>query len=121
VTQTPSITITTNSGLAFYTKAGETIPYTFLVTNTGNVTLNGVVVQSSLVGLSKISCPTHTLAPTGSMTCTATYTTTSQNVKSGSVVNSATATGNPPAGSHVKSLPSGVVVPAIHKKVPVTG
>jgi uncharacterized repeat protein (TIGR01451 family) len=121
VRQNPSITILTTAGLAYYSKAGEVIPYAFLVTNTGNVTLHGVSVTSELVGLSHITCPTTTLAPNHNMTCTATYQTTKANVKKGSVANVATASGHSPTDSRVKSRPSGVVVPAIRKTVPVTG
>ena len=117
----PSLSIVTTAGVAYYSKAGETIPYSFLVTNTGNVVLNGITVTSSLVGLSAISCPTRTLVPGQAMTCTAKYTTTKQNLVAGSVVNNAVASGTPPGGTKVKSAPSGVVVPAIHGPENVTG
>ena len=49
--------------------------YSFLVTNTGNVTLHNVTVTDPLAGLSSISCPLTTLsvapAAGSSMTCTA--------------------------------------------------
>ena len=52
------------------TTAGDTIAYTFVVTNTGNVTLDSVAVDDPLVGA--VSCPVTTLAPGASTTCTAT-------------------------------------------------
>jgi uncharacterized repeat protein (TIGR01451 family) len=119
--QRPLISIVTMAGVAYYSKSGEVIPYTFVVTNTGNVTLGDVSVASSLIGLSAISCPAIRLAPGQAMTCTATYKTTKANLAAGSVVNNATASGTPPPGGRVKSDPSGVVVPAIRPKVPVTG
>ncbi|MEO9325656.1 GEVED domain-containing protein [Nocardioides sp. C4-1] len=84
--------------------AGDTIPYTFVVTNTGDTTLTGVVVNDPKVGT--VSCPQTTLAPGASVTCTALYTITQADVDLGSVVNSATATGTPPSGPPVTSLAS---------------
>ena len=45
------------------TDAGDKITYTFVIKNTGNVTLSGVTVSDPLAGLSAISCPA---AATGS-------------------------------------------------------
>ena len=39
------------------------ITYSYLVTNTGNVTLNPVTVTDPMTGLSAINCPTSTLTP----------------------------------------------------------
>ena len=75
---------------------GDTIAYTFLVTNTGNVTLTSVGVTDPKVGT--VSCPLTTLAPGASTTCTATYALTQADVNAGVVNNTATATGTPPAG-----------------------
>ncbi len=79
--------------------AGDTIAYTFIVTNTGNVTLTGVTVTDPMVGA--VTCPAGPLAPGGSKTCTATYTLTQADVNAGSVVNTATTTGTPPTGPPV--------------------
>ena len=59
---------------------GVVITYSYLVTNTGNVTLHSVGVTDPMPGLSTISCPSSTLAPNASETCTATYTTTQADV-----------------------------------------
>jgi uncharacterized repeat protein (TIGR01451 family)/LPXTG-motif cell wall-anchored protein len=52
------------------------VTFTFVVTNTGNVTLGGVTVTDALPGLGPVSCPgfSGVLAPTESTTCTASYT-----------------------------------------------
>src|SRR5665811_1647392 len=113
-TQTVSITIVTTADVPFYTKAGTTIGYDFLVTNTGNVTLTGVSVTSNLVGLSPIVCPQSTLVPGQSMTCTATYATSQHDVTAGSVAIEAVSHGTSPAQAPVISLPSGVIVPVKH-------
>ena len=78
---------------------GDTIAYTFVVTNTGNVTLTSVGVTDPKVGA--VSCPPGSLAPAATRTCTATYTLTQADVDAGEVVNTATTTGTPPTGPPV--------------------
>ena len=74
------------------------ITYSYLVTNTGNVTLTSIGVTDPMPGLSAVSCPDPTLAPAAAETCTATYTTTQADVDAGGITNTGTATGTPPAG-----------------------
>ncbi len=83
-----------------------TIAYEFMVTNTGNVTLSGVSIADELQGLSEIVFGTWpgeagVLAPGQSVTATASYRVTDADRAAGSVTNSATATGLPPAGPAV--------------------
>ncbi len=75
---------------------GDTIVYSFVVSNTGNVTLTSVGVTDAKVGA--ITCPVTTLLPAGTTTCTKTYTLTQADVDAGNVTNTATATGTPPSG-----------------------
>ncbi|MEL6892326.1 MAG: hypothetical protein AAFP84_12065 [Actinomycetota bacterium] len=75
---------------------GDVLTYTFVVTNTGNVTLTDVAVDDPLPGLSAVSCPETTLTPGESTTCTATYSVTQDDVDRGEILNAATATGTPP-------------------------
>ena len=89
--------------------AGDTIAYSFLVTNTGAVTVSGVTVNDPKVGA--VSCPTTTLNPAGSTTCTKTYTITQADVNSGSVDNTATASGTNPSGGTVTSNTSSTNTP----------
>ncbi len=96
ITQSPSISLNKKAGTPSGNTAGSTIGYTFLVTNTGNVTLDTVKVADPKVG--PVSCPVTTLAPGASTTCTATYSVTQFDVDSGHVPNTAIAYGNPPGG-----------------------
>lgn len=82
--------------------AGDTIDYTFVVTNTGAVTVGEVDVDDDLI--SAISCGETTLAPAGDTTCSGRYTITQDDVDTGSVVNSAAAVGATPTGAAVTSL-----------------
>ena len=115
-TQSPAITIVKSADKTQLV-AGETVTYTFLVTNTGNVTLTDAsVVEGPFTGagaLSALDCPANrTLAPGGELECTATYVVQQADVDAGAVDNSATATGNPPTGEPVVSEPSAVNITA---------
>ncbi len=134
--QSPGITVTKSSTTASYAAPGNTIAYNFLVTNTGNVTLSGIVVNdtetapATQAGLSAVTCPPDPLAPGASETCSATYTTTQADVDNGSVTDTATATGTPPGSNPpVTSGPSSATVPgptanpkiALVKSASITG
>ena len=79
--------------------AGDRIPYSFAVTNTGAITLRNVAVADDRVA-GTVTCPVTTLAPGASTTCTATYTITQADIDAGSVVNTATVSGTTPTGDH---------------------
>ena len=96
---------------------GTMITYSYMVTNTGNVTLTPVKVTDPMPGLSAVICPATTLAPAASETCTATYTTTQADVGRGSIHNTGTATGTLPGGTTV-SKSSTVILPAVGTPVP---
>ncbi|MGL5824319.1 MAG: beta strand repeat-containing protein, partial [Nocardioides sp.] len=101
LTPGPALTLDKQSGPPTGATVGSTIPYTFLVTNTGNVTLTSVGVSDPKVG--SVSCPVTTLAPAASTTCTASYTLTQADIDAGSVINTATAAGTPPTGPPVQA------------------
>lgn len=83
------------SGIAFGAVAGDVIPYSFVVTNTGNVTLNAITLADVLPGVTVVGGPIVSLAPgaVDSATFTATYTITAADIAAGEVVNTATVTG----------------------------
>lgn len=84
-----------------FAEAGETISYTFTITNTGNVSLTDIVVEDSKAEISgsPIAGP---LAP-GEIDTSATgsYTITQADIDAGSFANVATATGVDPQGEPV--------------------
>ena len=94
---------------------GETISYSFLVTNTGAVTITDVTVDDPLLAAAGIVLDPgpQTLAPGASATFTATYEPTQADIDSGSVENTATGTGTTPDGGTIDSPPDTVVVPPL--------
>ncbi|MCJ8520991.1 DUF7507 domain-containing protein [Pseudorhizobium tarimense] len=92
---------------------GETISYSFLVENTGAVTLTGVTVNDPLLANAGVALDQgpQTLAPAATFTFTATYTPTQADIDAGSVTNTATGTGTPPSGPPIDSPPDTVIVP----------
>ena len=89
--------------------AGDTIAYSFLVTNTGAQTLTTVGITDAKVGA--VTCPVTTLQPGASTTCTKTYTITQADVNAGAVNNTATAQGTPPTGAAISSAPDSTSTP----------
>lgn len=95
---------------------GQTVTYSYTVTNTGNVTVDDVKVdEGEFTGsgqTSPVTCPdtTASMAPGASVTCTSTYQVTAADVSRGSLTNTATATGQPPQGPPVTTPPSTVTI-----------
>jgi uncharacterized repeat protein (TIGR01451 family) len=115
VTQTPSLSVAQTASQPSVTAAGQTITYSYVVTNTGNVSVGSVSVgETSFSGGGTLTptCPTGSLAPGASVTCTATYTTTQADINAGSITSTATATGTPSSGPAVTSNPSTATVSA---------
>ena len=85
---------------------GDEVDYSYLVSNTGSVTLDPVTINDPQPGLSAVSCPAAPLSPGASTTCTATYPITQADLDAGVVTDTATASGQPPAGPAASSAPS---------------
>lgn len=79
---------------------GETIAYALRVTNTGNVTLDQLAIDAHLSGamVGAVTCPTTTLAPGASVTCTTSHAVTALDQAIGNVAFDAEANGTAPAG-----------------------
>ncbi|MGO9874514.1 MAG: fibronectin type III domain-containing protein [Acidimicrobiia bacterium] len=108
--QAPMIAVAPAANPGDFFGAGTPEAVSFLVTDSGNVTLHGIGVADPLSGLSAITCPSATLAPAANETCTATYTSTAADVKAKGFTLAAATTGTPPTGSSVGGATS-VVVP----------
>lgn len=111
----PELSLVKEAAEEDFLLAGETIHYTFTVTNTGNVRLDGPVsIADDLT--SDESCPAVTtvgnhdgwLDVGESVTCTASYLTDGADVTAGEVVNEATA-----SADETTSDPDEVTVPAV--------
>jgi uncharacterized repeat protein (TIGR01451 family) len=86
----PGLTLAKTASPTTYTAAGDAIAYTYLLTNSGNVALDGPFTVAD--DKATVTCPsTPTLAVGASITCTALYTITAADVTAGSVTNVATA------------------------------
>jgi hypothetical protein len=98
------------------TTSGQSVAYSFAVTNTGNATLTDVGVHETAFSgkgaKPAVTCPAQaaSLAPAASVICTASYTVTNSDLTSGKLTNTASATGVPPIGSAVTSASSTATV-----------
>jgi hypothetical protein len=94
--QNPALTLIKSAFPTSYSSAGQVINYNYLVTNSGNVTINQPITVTD--DKATASCPAEPagLAPGESMTCTADYTIVQGDLDSGSVTNVAYATGKAP-------------------------
>jgi uncharacterized repeat protein (TIGR01451 family) len=104
----PSLSVKKSSTTTLVTAAGQVVPYSYLVTNTGTVALTGISVSDNNTDAAPV-CPQTTLAVSASMTCTAQHTVTSGELAAGSVNNTATASSNEaPNGTSSLSIPVAV-------------
>ncbi|WP_010204279.1 beta strand repeat-containing protein [Salinibacterium sp. PAMC 21357] len=100
-------------------RVGDTVTFSFVVRNTGNVTLTGVGITDTLTGLGTVTFGTwpggvaNTLKPNTQVTATATYTIKQSDVNRGSVRNTATASGTPPSGDNATAQSAEAVVPTV--------
>jgi len=112
---TPSITLDKTANPTTITATGQSIGYSFRVTNTGNVTLSDVgITERSFSGTGgplTVDCPAqNTIAAGASLTCTADYPVTDADIASGRITNRATADATDPAGTTLHSEESEAVV-----------
>lgn len=95
------------------TQLGEQVKYTFIGTNLGNVTANVVTVTDPKPGLSPLDCSPSlpaVLAPGANSICSATYTFQQSDLDAGSIANTATITGQDPAGNPIAPASASEVV-----------
>ncbi len=89
----PELTVVkTIVGTSVFRNVGDILRYEYLVTNTGNVTVEGPITVYD--DKTSVDCPpVDALAPDESITCTSEYAVTAEDVAAGSVTNIATAAG----------------------------
>lgn len=91
-------------------KAGAELTYSFEIANTGNIAINDIAIDDDLHGLSNISIDwkghDRSLPAGSSVTGTATYTVTQEDVDAGKVKNTATVTGTDSHGGSLTSSSS---------------
>ena len=97
----------------------DTITYSFLITNTGNVTLTNVTTTDLLPGVGPITLAATTLAPNATTTGSAAYVVTSADVTAGVINNTSTASGTAPDGSQPSDDDS-VSVPVVQAVLSVS-
>jgi hypothetical protein len=94
ITQRPGLTITKTATPTVYDHIGQVISYSFRVENTGNVTLTGPFLVADNKATVTCTQPADgALSPNETMSCTASYTILRGDMTSGSVTNTAYATG----------------------------
>ncbi|MFT4215164.1 MAG: hypothetical protein QM622_10370, partial [Microbacterium sp.] len=114
----PSLSMVKSADVMSVDAVGEVITYTFLVTNTGNVTVDNIAIDETLFTgsgeLSDIECDETTLAPDATTECTATYAVTRADLNAGdNLLNTAKATGLDPDDEDVESETAGVSIEVI--------
>ena len=90
--QIPAMTLIKTATLAGSVLAGETITYTFTITNTGNIAINNIVINDALLSATPIAV-TNSLAIGSVINIKVNYTITQADIDLGKVVNSAIASG----------------------------
>ncbi len=90
--QSPALTLKKSANPLTYTTDGQTITYDYLLTNSGNVTLSSPFAVTDDKATATCPAEVTSLAPGGTLNCTATYVITQADLDSGSVINVATAT-----------------------------
>ncbi len=108
----PALAIIKTATPVKVTKAGEVITYTFVVTNTGNVPLEDVVVVDEMLDKAGVEIPAiGDLKPGETKTVTARYTVTEADMKLDAICNTAVAT-----DGETTSEPDTATVKVVHPK-----
>ncbi|MGL6159574.1 DUF7507 domain-containing protein, partial [Microbulbifer sp.] len=102
LTASPALDLSKTAGSPSGNNAGDTIAYTFTVTNTGNVTVDSIAIADAQLD-AVATCDTTTLAPGAIATCNGIHTITQAEVDAGQVDNTATASGTDPGGNPVSA------------------
>ncbi|WP_228388993.1 DUF7507 domain-containing protein, partial [Streptomyces jumonjinensis] len=108
-----SLTVTKSADTTQFSAAGQTINYTFKVTNNGQVPLTNIQVTDNGPGSPTVTCPGGPLDPGETVNCTASYTTTAADVTAGSITDSADAVGTAPDSELARATSNTVRIPFV--------
>ena len=104
VTVAPGYEIEKSADRSSYAAIGETVTYTYTVTNIGSVQITDIVVNDDKIP--SVTCDTTTVDATTNgngaakfATCTGTYVVTQADIDAGEITNVATASGTPTYGN----------------------
>ncbi|MEK0265943.1 hypothetical protein QT383_06485 [Stenotrophomonas rhizophila] len=105
--QNRTLALVKSSTATSFDATGTVLPYSYLVTNTGNITLTDpvTITDDRIPSVNCPALPAGGLAPGTSVTCTGTYTVTQADLDAGNVTNIATA-----QSGVVSSAPSTVTI-----------
>lgn len=105
---TGSLSLVATANPLTFNQVGQEITYTYVIKNTGNITLGPAqfTISDSLLNPNPINCGAAdtTLAPEGLLTCSATYTITEADLTAVLVTNNATASGGGAGPSDASSI-----------------
>lgn len=87
-----SLTLSKKAEPLTFSQIGDVITYTYIIKNTGNITVDNITLIDDVIG--EIPCPNTTLTPGTSATCIKNYSVTAVDLKIGSITNKATVTGD---------------------------
>jgi uncharacterized repeat protein (TIGR01451 family) len=105
------LTLTKTANPLTYDQAGQTITYTYDITNTGNVVLDGPFTVSDNKEAVTCLSPPASLNPGASFTCTASHIVTQADLDAGSITNTATASGKSVTSNQEQVTVTGQVIP----------
>ncbi|MBF4986360.1 hypothetical protein FNJ87_19300, partial [Nonlabens mediterrranea] len=80
---------------------GDTVTYDFEVTNTGDATIDSIVIDDAVIGVAALALTPDTLAPGAMGTAQVIYPITALDIAAGQIDNSATVTGDDPQDNPV--------------------
>ncbi|MBE0529164.1 MAG: hypothetical protein IH629_08195, partial [Thermoleophilia bacterium] len=115
INSTSSLSVEKSSTNTEVNTVGQLVPYSYIVTNTGTITLTNVTLADNNTDAQPVCVPVQpaTLAPNGTMACTAEHTVTQAEIDAlGMVTNIATADSDE-TGPATDTLEIPVRVPAI--------
>lgn len=117
----PAFTFAKTADLTRITEAGQTVMYSFTITNTGTAPLTEPVIDDTAFSgageLGDIVCPAAVVEPEETLVCTAPYTTVAADLSAATLTNTATASLADPSGGRLSSEDSTVAIPVV---VPTT-